>query len=217
MKILLLGATGRTGALILIEGLRLGYEINCLVRKPSKIMHKSSLLNVFKGSPDNSLELKNAFEGCDGIMSALNISRSSDFPWSSLRTPKTFLSDVMKNLIKLTENRIATRIVVCSAWGVGETEKDIPFWFNWLIKNSNIGYAYNDHERQENLLTSSNMDWTIIRPTGLINSEREQLIIESYGNKPRPKFTISRKSVALFMVSTLSNKKIIRCKTVISA
>ena len=188
MKILILGATGRTGQLILSEALQQGYEVNCLVRQPNKIQVNHDLLTIFKGSPERFSELENAIEGCQGVISALNISRKSDFPWSKLRTPKTFLSDVMKNLISISEKNKINRIVVCSAWGVAETEKEIPFWFKWIIKNSNIGVAYKDHERQEKLLKKTNLNWTIVRPSGLINSNKEQKIIESYRNEPKPKY-----------------------------
>ncbi|CAG2535298.1 Uncharacterized conserved protein YbjT [Maribacter dokdonensis] len=217
MKILILGATGRTGKLILKESLKQGYEINCLVREPNKVKENSKSINIFKGSPEKISELKNAIKGCDGIISALNISRISDFPWSKLRTPPTFLSEVMKNVISLAGKENIERIVVCSAWGVAETEKEIPFWFNWFIKNSNIGVAYKDHERQEIQLKKSNLKWTIVRPSGLINSNKVQEIIESYGNEPKPKITISRKSVAEFMVNALSNERLIGRTPVISA
>ncbi|MBO0593987.1 NAD(P)H-binding protein [Cellulophaga sp. E16_2] len=217
MKILILGATGRTGKLVLAEALRQGYEINCLVREPKKITENHIMLNIFKGSPERISELENAMQDCEGIISALNISRKSDFPWSKLRTPSTFLSDVMKNIISLSEKNKINRIVACSAWGVAETEEEIPFWFNWIIKNSNIRVAYKDHERQENLLKTSNLNWTIVRPSGLINLKKEQKIIESYGNEPKPKITISRKSVAEFMVNALTNEKLIGQAPVISA
>lgn len=216
MKILVLGATGRTGRLILKEVIRKGIEVNCLVRYPEKVIDKDPLLTIFKGSPENISDLKNAMHGCDAIISSLNISRKSDFPWSSLRTPPTFLSDVMKNIVSLTEeNKI--RIVVCSAWGVAETKSDLPFWFSMIIDNSNIGVAYKDHERQENILKSSNLKWTIVRPTGLINSNKVKKVVESYGNKPKPKMLISRKIVAAFMVQVLTNEKLIGETPVISA
>ncbi|WP_424001199.1 NAD(P)-dependent oxidoreductase [Maribacter sp. IgM3_T14_3] len=217
MKILILGATGRTGKWILAEALERGYKINCLVRKPEAIKQNHSALKIYKGSPESISELESALKGCDAIISALNISRKSDFPWSKLRTPKTFLSDVMKNIITLSTNIKIDRIVVCSAWGVADTEKEIPLWFNWFIKNSNIGVAYKDHERQENLLKSSTLNWTIVRPSGLVDLSKSQTIIESYNNEPKPKITISRKSVAEFMVKTLSDKKLIGKAPVISA
>tara|TARA_R110002073_G_scaffold336006_1_gene529836 strand:+ start:62 stop:715 length:654 start_codon:yes stop_codon:yes gene_type:complete len=216
MKILILGATGRTGKLILEEALNQGYEVNCLVREPKKIKENHKNLKILKGSPEQISDLESAIKDCKAIISALNISRKSDFPWSKLRTPPTFLSSVMKNIISLTDKNGLERIVVCSAWGVAETEKEIPVWFGWFIKNSNIGIAYKDHERQENELRKSKLDWTIVRPTGLTNFKKEKKIIESYNNEPKPKLTISRKNVAKFMVNALKRKELIGQTPVIS-
>ena len=173
-------------------------------------------MKSLKGAPEQVSDLENALKDCKGIISALNISRKSDFPWSKLRTPPTFLSDVMKNIILLTTKNGLERIVVCSAWGVAETEKEIPIWFKWFIKNSNIGVAYKDHERQENELKKSKLDWTIVRPTGLTNLKREKKIIESYNNEPKPKLTISRKNVAKFMANALKREELIGQTPVIS-
>ncbi|MEM6815920.1 MAG: NAD(P)H-binding protein [Bacteroidota bacterium] len=216
MKILILGATGRTGRLIFAEALKQGYEVNCLVRQPKKIKNRHKRLKIFQGSPTEKSDLERAMENCTGVISALNISRKSDFPWSKLRTPKTFLSDVMKNIISLSEQNKLERIVICSAWGVAETEKEIPFWFRWLIKNSNIGAAYKDHEKQETELKKSNLPWTFVRPTGLTNFKNERTVIESYDNRPKPGFTISRKNVAEFMVNALERDKLIGKAPVIS-
>ncbi len=216
MKILILGASGRTGKIILEIALNQGYDVNCLVREPKKIKITHRMLTIFKGSPDRISELENAIKNCDGIISALNISRNSDFPWSKLRTPKTFLSDVMKNIISLTKKNKINRIVVCSAWGVAETEKDIPVWFSWFIKNSNIGVAYKDHERHEKELKNSKLNWTIVRPTGLTNFKNEKKVIESYNNEPKPKLTISRINVAEFMVNALKRNELIGKTPVIS-
>lgn len=216
MKILLLGGTGRTGKLILEEALGRGYKVNCLVREPKKIKQKHDNLKVYKGSPEKISDLESVIKNCDGVVSALNISRKNDFPWSSLRTPPMFLSEVMKNIVLLSKKNNIPRIVVCSAWGVAETEKEIPRWFLWLIKNSNIGAAYRDHERQENELRSSNLNWTIVRPVGLTNFKKQKKVIESYGNEPKPRLTISRKNVAVFMIDTLKKNELIGKAPVIS-
>lgn len=216
MKILILGATGRTGKLILEEALNQGYEVNCLVREPKKIKKNHNHLKIFKGSPEQISDLENAIKDCGGIISSLNISRESDFPWSKLRTPPTFLSDVINNIISLTGKSGLARIIVCSAWGVAETEKEIPIWFNWLIKYSNIGVAYKDHERQENKLKKSKLNWTIVRPTGLTNFKNDKKVIESYNNEPNPKLTISRINVAKFMVNVLKRDELIGKTPVIS-
>jgi len=215
MKLLILGATGRTGKWIVQVSLQKGYEVVCLVRYPEKLS-PTEKLTILKGNPINQEDLEKAMQGCDAVLSALNISRTSDFPWAKLRTPKTYLSDVMSNIISVAKKHTIKRIVVCSAWGVLETRSHIPFWFRWIIDNSNIGVAYKDHERQEQLLEASDLKWTIVRPVGLINSKKVQTIKESVDNVPKPLLTIGRLSVATFMIDSLHNTKLIGKKVVIS-
>jgi len=87
---------------------------------------------------------------------------------------------------------------------------------SWFIKNSNIRVAYKDHQRQENELKKSKLNWTIVRPTGLINFKNQKKIIESYNNDPKPELTISRKNVAKFMVNALKRNELIGQAPVIS-
>ncbi len=216
MKILLLGATGRTGRIIIDLAIQRDYKINCLVRNSEKIKKDHNTLKIFEGSPERISDLEVVMQGCNAIISVLSISRKSDFPWAKLRTPKTFLSDVMNNVIQLAEKHNIKRVIMCSAWGVSDSKKDIPKWFKWLIDNSNIGVTYKDHGQQEELLKKSNLSWTIVRPSGLTNSKKEQGIIESYRNKPKPKMTISRLSVAKYMVNALNNDELIGKTPVIS-
>ncbi|MEM8510162.1 MAG: NAD(P)H-binding protein [Bacteroidota bacterium] len=215
MKILLLGATGRTGKLVLEKALEKGHHVNCLSRNSQRIKQRSGL-TIFEGNPNTTTDLEKAISGCDAVISVLNISRKSDFPWSKLRTPKTYLSDVMQVLVPLMENEKISRISVCSAWGVSDSGNDIPKWFKWLIENSNIGIAYQDHQRQENRLTESNLEWTIVRPVGLTNANRKEKIRESLKNKPKPRLLISRKSVAVYLLESLNRTDLARKKIVIS-
>ncbi len=215
MKICLLGATGRTGKLVLRQALKSGHQVTCLARSVNRIESRDGL-SVIEGDTRNEQDLQQALIGCQGVISVLNVSRRSDFPWSSLRTPQTFLSDTIKQLLPLVEANGIERLVVCSAWGVAETAKDIPGWFSWFIKNSNIGKAYEDHERQEKLLEASRVPWTIIQPVGLTNSSRSERVRESFQNTPKPSLTISRQSVARYMVTALEKPHLIRKKVVIS-
>jgi len=136
MKILLLGATGRTGKLVLEKALESRYEVNCLSRNSERIEPQEGL-TIFEGNPNNKTDLENALTECDFVINVLNISRKSDFPWATIRTPENYLPDVMNTLIPIAEDNHLKRIVVCSAWGVAETKNDIPKWFRWLIENSN--------------------------------------------------------------------------------
>lgn len=215
MRILLLGATGRTGKLVLQKALENGHQVNCLSRKTERIAEQNGL-TVWEGDPTREADLLKASEACEAIISVLNISRKSDFPWASLRTPETFLSDVMKLLVSVAEKRNIKRMAVCSAWGVAETRNDIPKWFKWFIDHSNIGIAYKDHERQEQIITESNLDWTIVRPVGLSNSRRIERIRETFDSNPTPNLLISRHSVAQYLVESLEQDHLMKRKVVIS-
>ena len=212
-KILILGSTGRTGKLLLQEALKQGYTVNVLVRDSSKIELLPNLA-IYEGSPANFLDLQKASDDCEAILSTLNISRQSDFPWASLKTPSNFLSQTMQHIVNLG----IQRVIFTSAWGVSETKNDIPRWFKWLIDNSNIGVAYRDHETQEAILEKSKLAYTSVRPVGLTNTLKKQNIrVTLKHNTPKPTLTISRQSVAHFMLDCLKNQTYIRQKPIISA
>lgn len=210
MTILLLGATGRTGKWILQDALERGHTVQVLVRDRKKIGQTGGRLIVFEGLPTDTGALEQAAQGCEAVISALNISRTSDFPWSKLRTPPELLSDTMRVLIPVCEKQFIGRIIICSAWGVAETRQEIPGWFRWFIDHSNIGAAYTDHERQEKLLQQSSLDWTIVRPTGLTNSRKEKQVRISINGHPKPALTISRLNLARFMVAQLETRGYVR-------
>ena len=88
---------------------------------------------------------------------------------------------MQKVQLLLFENN-ANRIITISAWGVGESIGKIPKLFKFLIRFSNLKYPYIDHAVHEKVIEDSNLDWTIIRPTALIN-ERKYHDIEEFKGK----------------------------------
>jgi uncharacterized protein YbjT (DUF2867 family) len=217
MKILLLGATGRTGKWILEEAIARGHVVNALVRTPSKVRLTNGQLHSFEGTPTDATALENAMQNCQAILSAINISRHNDFPWTGLRTPKDFLSASMKNIIALAPKHNIHRLIFTSAWGVAETRADIPGWFRWFIEHSNIRYPYDDHAVQEELAKTSTLDWTSVRPVGLTNSKKDKPITVTLGKTPRPTLTIPRRMVAKFMLDALEKNLYVKEMPVISA
>lgn len=216
MHILVLGGTGRTGRLVIDEALRRGHNISVVVSHEYRLKHDPRLLDVHEGTPLNKYTLAEAMKGCDAVISTLNISRMSDLPWAALRTSEDFLSVSMKNILEAAAEQQVKRIIITSAWGVAETWKDIPFWFRWLVNNSNIHYAYYEHERQEELLKNSDTEWTAVRPAGLTDSLKEREIKVSLDNSPRPSLTISRLNTAKFILDVLEKGLYIRQCPVIS-
>ncbi len=210
MHVLLLGATGRTGKQVLRALMLANHHVIAVVRDEHKVGFVSERLTVLEGDTRDGKCLREAMNGCEAVISVLNISRTSDFPWAKLRTPKMLLSDTMANLLQIADPAAIRKVIICSAWGVHETNADLPGWFRWLIDNSNIGVAYRDHERQEVLICKSELNYTIVRPVGLTHSSRHKAIAVSIDNTPKPKLFISRKSVAEFIVRLLDTDDYVR-------
>jgi putative NADH-flavin reductase len=205
MQILILGATGRTGRILVNEAINRVHKVNVLVGHKGSLSTNRDLVNAYEGTPLNIFTLAESMAGCDAVLSTLNISRLSDNPWSKLRTSKDFLSASMRKILEASQKENVKRIIITTAWGVAETKRDIPFWFRWLIDHSNIRYPYNDHELQEEMLKSSDTNWTIIRPVGLTDSEKEKEIQVTLNNSPKPSLMISRRNVASFMLDVLED------------
>lgn len=204
-KLLLLGATGRTGKEVLYQALSLGYQVNILVRDAVKVQIDHPNLKIFQGDTRSYLDLNRAADGCEAFISCLNISRESDFPWSPIRTPEDFLSMTMRNIINVCREKNIQRLVFTSAWGVGDSRPRLPSWFVWFIDNSNLSPAYLEHERQEALVRNSGLAWTIVRPVVLTNSPKLKPVKTILDNEKKPSLTISRKSTATFLIDVLDN------------
>lgn len=217
-KIAVLGATGRTGIWIVKESLNRGYAVNALVWPQSDLNIEHPDLRIIKGSPTSTEDLTQTMEGCEAVLSALNISRKTEWwPWSPLTGSPTFLSEVAAEIVTIAKKTNLKRCLIVTAWGTGESKQDIPGFFRFMIDNTKIGVVYRDHERQEAIWEKSGLDWTIVRPVGLTNDTDEMpvgTLLESKITKP-DKLTISRRMVAEFLLDALENGSFIQQKPIV--
>jgi putative NADH-flavin reductase len=214
MKILILGITGRTGSLIASEAIKRGHKVVGIARDSGKVTVTGA--EVITGTPYDFNTVRKAMVGCDAIISALNIFPKSDGLFGKIKSPMDTMSVSMKNTVKAMGEKDIKRIVVMTALGVGDSAKELPGFFAFIVKISNIKYAYADHNLQEKVLENSNLDWTIVRPVGL-NDKNDNLSIR-YNLKGEGKITsmISRNAVAHFMLDCIEMGQFIKQKPGIS-
>jgi uncharacterized protein YbjT (DUF2867 family) len=79
----------------------------------------------------------------------------------------------------------------------------------WFMKLTNIRHAARDHERQEALLRTSDLDWTIVRPALLNDGEPGELRVALSNDEPLGGKT-SRRAVARFLVAAISDGTYVR-------
>ncbi|WP_439140873.1 NAD(P)-dependent oxidoreductase [Planktotalea sp.] len=211
MKLLVLGATGRTGQHIVEQGLAKGHVITALARDPSKVKPRDGL-TVLKGTPTNATDVANAAEGAEAILVALNNPRASDAPWAKPLGTDPILTNVAKNITALGKKRV----VFLSAIGVGDSLDDTAWFMRFMIKRTNLKYAYADHNTAEQTFRSSDTDWTLVRAMGLSNSDKAKPLVVGTATTPKPGMMVRRSAVAAFMLSAAKNGSHIRETPVIS-
>ena len=205
-KILLLGATGRTGQRVIHFALEAGHEVVALARSPEKLEIKSDKLSIVKGTPESVDDLRTAISGCDAVISTLNNNRASDSPFAKPLNAENFMTNIMSMCVQVMEEEGVKRLVVMTALGAGDSFDYSPWLFRLMIRKTNLGIAYRDHEGQESIIKSSNLNWTIGRPVGLNDKPSKKSLGVDYGPPKKVSMMIERDKVAGFFVDCLEDE-----------
>ena len=208
MKILLLGATGRTGIQIIEEAIKRGHRISAIARDPDKL--KDYDIEITQGTPYNYEIVEKAITGCEAVINTLNVSRKLDNPWAPLRAPKDMISKSASNTIKAMEKVGIKRFIALSTIGAGRSWKKTPIILKLIVSFSNLKHAFLDHGKQEEILENSAIDYTICRAPMLSNKTNETGAIATVeGVKPADMY-LSRNSAAEFFLRIIEKKEHIR-------
>jgi uncharacterized protein YbjT (DUF2867 family) len=208
MKILLLGATGRTGKLIIEEAIKRGHKISAIARNPEKL--KDFKIDITQGTPYEYETVEKAITGCEAVINTLNVSRKSDNPWAPLAAPKDIISKSASNAIKAMKKAGIKRFVALSAIGAGRSWKTAPGILKFIVSISNLRFAFQDHGKQEEILENSAIDYTICRAPMLSDKKNETgALATPEENKPAT-MVLSRNSAAEFFLAIIENNEHIR-------
>lgn len=97
--ILLLGATGRSGAAVLDGALERGWRVRALVRRPEALAPREGL-EVLAGTPLDPDAVAAALTGCDAVISTFNNNRETDGFFAKPVSPPGFMTDSIANTIQ---------------------------------------------------------------------------------------------------------------------
>ncbi|MBB5646071.1 NAD(P)-dependent oxidoreductase [Pedobacter cryoconitis] len=207
-KILILGATGRTGKHAIPMALEKGYEVVALVRNPAKIVVKHDRLTIVEGLPVNIDDIRKAMEGCDVVLSLLSpLTRGEAISFRKINAPR-ILEKSMINVVRVMNEYGVKRILILSSVGVGNSWKYTPWYVKVLVRLTNFKVIFADHNAQEDLIQTSGTNWTIARPAGLNENETIGTLAVTYDHTPKP-FQMSRKLLAKFFIDNLYSKDFI--------
>eukprot|EP00210_Caulerpa_lentillifera_P002754 g2633.t1 len=172
-RILVAGATGRTGAAVVEELVKERADVCAFVRNESKARERFPSIEVFKGDVTKYDSIVKAMRNVDAVICATG---AKDFLLNPLGP---FLTDFqgVGNLVSAAEKAKVEKFVLVSSIGVDESNPLIRLAFWGLLLNKKLG---------EQSLQRSTLDYTIIRPGGLLDRWTDRVkegnvIMESAG------------------------------------
>lgn len=207
MKITVLGATGPTGRLVIEQALERGDEVVAYVRNPQGLQGKLGL-EIVDGQLDDVLALKVAIEGTDAVLVCLGTHEKKNVD---------LMQKSMPLIIQAMKSAQVQRLVLMSAYGVGETARTAALVARVAYKLM-VAPVYQDKQRAEALLLGSGLKWTIVYPVVLTDGPlaeaevRPMTQVSKVSGLPK----VSRASVARALLDAARNDRTIRQKLLVS-
>ncbi len=196
MKILVLGATGATGRLIVNQARAEGHDVVALVRSRAKAADLGGA-ELVEGDARDATALTRAIAGCDAVISSLGT------PMSPFREV-TMLSTATRALVSVMAAQNVRRLVYITGLGAGDSRGHGGFFFDRLFLPLMLRKVYEDKDRQEDAIRCSALDWTIVRPTVLNDKAPRGRIRALTDLTGVHGGTIARADVADFVVQQLT-------------
>ena len=191
MKLLVIGATGRTGKEIVHQALENGHDVTAFVRSPERVTEKSERLTVRKGDPADVDQLATALQGQDAVVSVLGptdpFEPSSLMHDSALATTSAMKKSGVKRLVILSAAALFPGLI----YRIGR----------YFLRNH-----MRDSRAMEDIVEQSGLDWTIARPPRLTEQDSMSYRVREDA-PPKLGFVLTRKALAAFMLNAIETGK----------
>lgn len=191
MRVIVFGATGKTGRHTWQNALEQGHKVTAFGRSVDKL-DSGEGLSTFKGDVFDADAVAEALAGHDAAVVCLGSTNLKD---------KTTLSAGTKNIVDAMVGHDGKRLVIISAAGVGESWKQIP-WTSRILFKTMLRNLFADHEAQEAIVQQSPLDWTIVR-SAVLNDKPATGTYTPTNTGPIKR--ISRADLADFLVTQVTD------------
>jgi putative NADH-flavin reductase len=205
MKLLVFGASGKTGREVVRQALARGFQVTAFVRTTARLPLAHANLRLVTGDITDSTTVGRVVSGQTGVISTLGVG-------TPLRHDPVVI-DGVRTIARASEHASVERLVYMSFIGVSNSRDAAGFFLKHLATTV-LRHEVADHEIKEAAIVDSFVDWTIVHAPKLTNGRLtaayrvgEQIRARS----PLP--MISRADVADFLLRQLTDLAFIR-KTV---
>jgi putative NADH-flavin reductase len=155
IKIAVIGGTGKSGKYLVQRLSGQAFPIKMLVRNPDTCQIRSPLLEIVQGDARNAEAVRSLIEGCQAVISTLGQPKGEEPIFSQATT----------NVIRSMKEFGIKRYILITGLNVDTAlDKKSPktaFATEWMKKN--YPHTTADKQRESELLSESDIDWTLVR------------------------------------------------------
>ena len=197
MKLFVLGATGKTGGVLVADAVPRGHRVTTFGRSPFTGAYKAQVLNM-EGDPMNEAELAEALPGNDAVLSVLGTRGLG---------ATSVLEDSSRATIAAMSQAGVRRLVILSS---ALLDKNIGV-VNRIVSRTILRHFSSDQRAMERLVTQSDLDWTVLRPPRMTDSAPDGPSTTMLGEPTDSSgMTITKEEVARVMLDTVENRRYVR-------
>lgn len=206
-RLTVIGATARSGRVIIAQALDAGYEVVGLARSPHKLDIEHERLTLVKGDVRDRSTLEAALTGDETVICMVGYPTPKD-PTQEIG-PVDLYTVMAENLIAAMKTQGNRRLIMASSTGVehrvapaatrpeGESMSDL-----WRF---NARHLYGDMAEMEAMIARSGLDYVLLRPGFMVEEPaRGDLRFSTEGETPKQR-TITYEDFAAFVLAQVAS------------
>lgn len=207
---MIFGATSGIGRLALDEALARGCHVRAFARSADDLP-EIPRLDRLAGDARNAADVARAVAGMDAVIYALGIRERLSMLWEE----ETLFSESTRLLVAGMQTAGVSRLVAVTGFGAGRSAEAM----SWLERSGHraiLGKPYSDKDRQEEMILSSDLEWTIVRPVIMTKGAKSGRFKVLRDPADWRNGLISRADVAAYLVDAAVNGQDIRRDVVLA-
>jgi len=199
MKVVVFGASGRTGRLIVEGALARGHDMTAFVRAPEKLGALRDRVRLVTGDVLDGGAVSDAVDGQEAALVALAA--------GSNKAAEQVTAQGTLNVVRSMQRYRVRRLIVLSAGGTQPGhDPNLPWFFERVVKPLFLKGALADLRRMEVSVRQSELDWTLVRAAQLVDGPARGAYRAEPGYSLPAGTKIARADVAAFMLDELERR-----------
>ncbi|MCA1335193.1 NAD(P)-dependent oxidoreductase [Pseudooceanicola marinus] len=194
-NVIVFGATGSIGRLAVTELLARGHAVTAFARRPEALALTHPQLTLRAGDVTDPAAVRAALTGQQVVLITLGSGKALR---STVRATGTLT--VIRAMQAAASQGGPRRLICQSTMGAHESWANLNFYWKRLMFGGLLRAVFRDHERQEDMVRASGLDWTLVRPSAFIDGPAEAPYLEDVPADQRGlALTMPRAAIARFL------------------